>query len=99
LTALARFAPQRPFKRGFVGVATQDIAINGFGLATAWGYRQQRSDLERWHVDHGHGRRLAETGRCGWDILLVHHLTQAVSTLHVQVGRTQLRRFRLTSQT
>ncbi len=24
--------------RGFVGVATQDIAINGFGLATAWGY-------------------------------------------------------------
>jgi hypothetical protein len=24
--------------RGFVGVATQDIAINGFGLVTAWGY-------------------------------------------------------------
>lgn len=23
--------------RGFVGVATQDIAINGFGLVTAWG--------------------------------------------------------------
>lgn len=25
-------------QRGFVGVATQDIAINGFGLATTWGY-------------------------------------------------------------
>lgn len=25
-------------QRGFVGVATQDIAINGFGLVTAWGY-------------------------------------------------------------
>lgn len=25
-------------QRGFIGVATQDIAINGFGLATAWGY-------------------------------------------------------------
>jgi hypothetical protein len=24
--------------RGFVGVAIQDIAINGFGLVTAWGY-------------------------------------------------------------
>lgn len=24
--------------KGFVGVATQDIAINGFGLATAWGF-------------------------------------------------------------
>lgn len=24
--------------RGFVGVATQDIAINGFGLVTAWGF-------------------------------------------------------------
>lgn len=24
--------------RGFVGVAVQDIAINGFGLVTAWGY-------------------------------------------------------------
>lgn len=24
--------------RGFCGVATQDIAINGFGLVTAWGY-------------------------------------------------------------
>lgn len=24
--------------RGFFGVATQDVAINGFGLATAWGY-------------------------------------------------------------
>lgn len=24
--------------RGFMGVATQDIAINGFGLVTAWGY-------------------------------------------------------------
>ena len=24
--------------KGFVGVATQDIAINGFGLVTAWGY-------------------------------------------------------------
>lgn len=24
--------------RGFVGVATQDIAINGTGLVTAWGY-------------------------------------------------------------
>lgn len=24
--------------RGFVGVATQDIAINGYGMATAWGY-------------------------------------------------------------
>jgi hypothetical protein len=24
--------------RGFVGVATQDIAINGFGLCTAWGF-------------------------------------------------------------
>lgn len=24
--------------RGFIGVATQDIAINGFGLVTAWGY-------------------------------------------------------------
>lgn len=24
-------------QRGFVGVATQDIAINGFGLVTAWG--------------------------------------------------------------
>lgn len=23
--------------RGFIGVATQDIAINGFGLVTAWG--------------------------------------------------------------
>lgn len=25
-------------QKGFVGVATQDIAINGFGLVTAWGY-------------------------------------------------------------
>lgn len=25
-------------QRGFIGVATQDIAINGFGLVTAWGY-------------------------------------------------------------
>ncbi len=25
-------------QRGFIGVATQDIAINGYGLATAWGY-------------------------------------------------------------
>lgn len=25
-------------QRSFVGVATQDIAINGFGLATAWGF-------------------------------------------------------------
>lgn len=24
--------------KGFVGVAQQDIAINGFGLVTAWGY-------------------------------------------------------------
>lgn len=24
--------------KGFIGVATQDIAINGFGLVTAWGY-------------------------------------------------------------
>lgn len=24
--------------KGFVGVATQDIAINGFGLATSWGF-------------------------------------------------------------
>lgn len=24
--------------RGFIGVAVQDIAINGFGLVTAWGY-------------------------------------------------------------
>lgn len=24
--------------KGFCGVATQDIAINGFGLATAWGF-------------------------------------------------------------
>jgi hypothetical protein len=24
-------------QRGFIGVANQDIAINGFGLATAWG--------------------------------------------------------------
>lgn len=24
--------------KGFVGVAAQDIAINGFGLVTAWGY-------------------------------------------------------------
>lgn len=24
--------------KGFVGVSTQDIAINGFGLVTAWGY-------------------------------------------------------------
>jgi hypothetical protein len=24
--------------RGFIGVATQDIAINGFGNVTAWGY-------------------------------------------------------------
>lgn len=24
--------------KGFVGVATQDIAINGFGLVTAWGF-------------------------------------------------------------
>lgn len=24
--------------RGFMGVAIQDIAINGFGLVTAWGY-------------------------------------------------------------
>lgn len=26
--------------RGFVGVSTQDIAINGFGLVTAWGLVQ-----------------------------------------------------------
>ena len=25
-------------QRGFLGVATQDIAINGFGLVTAWGF-------------------------------------------------------------
>lgn len=25
-------------QRGFVGVATQDIAINGYGTATVWGY-------------------------------------------------------------
>jgi len=25
-------------QRGFVGVAVQDIAINGYGLVTAWGY-------------------------------------------------------------
>jgi len=25
-------------QKGFVGVATQDIAINGYGLVTAWGY-------------------------------------------------------------
>lgn len=24
--------------RGFIGVAVQDIAINGFGLVTSWGY-------------------------------------------------------------
>jgi hypothetical protein len=24
--------------RGFIGVATQDIAINGFGLVTSWGF-------------------------------------------------------------
>lgn len=24
--------------RGFIGVAVQDIAINGYGLVTAWGY-------------------------------------------------------------
>lgn len=24
--------------RGFLGVAVQDVAINGFGLATAWGF-------------------------------------------------------------
>jgi hypothetical protein len=24
--------------KGFIGVANQDIAINGFGLVTAWGY-------------------------------------------------------------
>lgn len=24
--------------KGFIGVATQDVAINGFGLATAWGF-------------------------------------------------------------
>lgn len=24
-------------QRGFIGVATQDVAINGFGLATVWG--------------------------------------------------------------
>lgn len=25
-------------QRGFVGVATMDVAINGYGLATCWGY-------------------------------------------------------------